>query len=398
MKKRLGLLIRVLLAVGGVAYIVVNLDWEDTLVLPAGFAWPDGTTVQEQTEVGVLRVQGGAGYVILAPGGGELLVPIDRVTPDENTPNFRPAVTTMLRRADLGLLLGGLGLWGLIFPLQVYRWWSLMRCQGLNTSLYKAFRLTMVGTFFNICMPGSTGGDVMKAYYAARGSGARTVAVMSVLMDRLIGLSALVVLAALAGLFMLDDDRALGITAAVWIGLGAMVIMAGIYFTPLRRLIGFDKLIAVLPGKSVWMKVDGAAVAYGKHPGTVFVALALSVLVHLMITTSMAMAGYALGMSQPLVFMIATLPVVLLTQAIPLFPLGLGVADAAAIRLIAAPGLATPNQVLGLMLLQRLYLVFYALLGSIVLIRGDIHLHERVDEPEVGEQAEEDGLAARPAL
>jgi hypothetical protein len=48
------------------------------------------------------------------------------------------------------------------------RWLMLMRCQGFDVSFARALHLTLVGVFFNCVGMGHTGGDVIKAYYAAR--------------------------------------------------------------------------------------------------------------------------------------------------------------------------------------------------------------------------------------
>ncbi|MEM1212327.1 MAG: lysylphosphatidylglycerol synthase transmembrane domain-containing protein [Planctomycetota bacterium] len=394
MKKRLSLLLRIALALAGLAYIGFNLDWVDRLEFPAGYVWSPGQAFEEPVALEIVaerpagyrvRFGGDVAGVEVTPGAtiDGFVVARQSLGTGEEDVRYRPAVQTMLRQADVWLLLAGLSMWLGIIPLQVYRWWSLLRCQGLHTSYYQAFKLTMVGMFFNICMPGATGGDVMKAYYAAKGvgrvaekgEGRRTAAVISVFVDRLIGLIGLVVLAGLAGLLLLGDPDTHAITAAVWVIIGGLVLGSMLYFTRLRRWLGLDKLIAALPGKGIVQKVDSATHAYGSHRPTVVAALGVSVAAHTLITTSIALAGMALGVEHTLGFMIATLPLVLLAQAVPLFPLGLGVADAAALKLLAKPAMATANQVLGLMLIQRLYLVFYALIGSLVLVRGDIALH-----------------------
>lgn len=60
----------------------------------------------------------------------------------------------------------------------------------------------MVGSFFDLAMPSSNGGDLIKAGYAIKhvGPGFRTRALMSVAFDRILGLLGLFLL---AGLVML---------------------------------------------------------------------------------------------------------------------------------------------------------------------------------------------------
>src|SRR5262245_24921429 len=51
--------------------------------------------------------------------------------------------------------------------IQYYRWYLLVRAVDLPFTLWNAFRLGMVGTFYNTFLPGSIGGDIVKAYFIA---------------------------------------------------------------------------------------------------------------------------------------------------------------------------------------------------------------------------------------
>src|SRR5205085_7267058 len=87
----------------------------------------------------------------------------------------------------------------LIFPVTFIitslRWYELLKIVGIHMGAGRAFIVNMVGAFYNTFMPGSTGGDVLKAYYAAKlAPNQRTRAVVSVIVDRGIGLLALIIL------------------------------------------------------------------------------------------------------------------------------------------------------------------------------------------------------------
>jgi uncharacterized protein (TIRG00374 family) len=119
---------------------------------------------------------------------------------------------------DHHVLTGGAGVhWDYLFygfalfeigvSLTLVRWYLLVRCQGLPLTLGNAFRIGMIGCFFNLVMPGSVGGDVMKALALAREQSRRTVAVATVLMDRIIGLWGLFWLVGiLGGIFWLTGQ------------------------------------------------------------------------------------------------------------------------------------------------------------------------------------------------
>jgi hypothetical protein len=78
----------------------------------------------------------------------------------------------------------------------------LLGALNLPGSLGHTFSWTMIGSFFDVAMPSSNGGDVVKAYYVAHhaGKGLRSVAVMSVMLDRVIGLLALFLFALIVAL------------------------------------------------------------------------------------------------------------------------------------------------------------------------------------------------------
>ncbi len=87
------------------------------------------------------------------------------------------------------------------------RWHLLVVAVGLPFRRYNAIRLGLVGYYFNTFLPGSIGGDIIKAYAIAKEQSRRTVAVATVLIDRIIGLWALVWFVAIIGsVFWILDD------------------------------------------------------------------------------------------------------------------------------------------------------------------------------------------------
>jgi uncharacterized protein (TIRG00374 family) len=90
------------------------------------------------------------------------------------------------------------------------RWFVLVRAQDLPFTLWNALRLGMIGFFWSTFLPGSVGGDAVKAYVLAREQSRRTVAVATVLLDRAIGLLGLFWLVAILGtIFWLAGDPCL---------------------------------------------------------------------------------------------------------------------------------------------------------------------------------------------
>jgi len=168
------------------------------------------------------------------------------------------------------------------------RWFLLVRAQDLPFTLRNAFRLGLVGYFFNIFLPGAVGGDLVKAAFIAREQKRRTVAISTVLMDRAIGLLGLVAMAAIVGsafwyfgdaapkrLIRFAIGLADGITIVAlisWLSLGALPEHRSQIFA--RRLHHIPKAGKILA--EMWR----AVFLYRRRGLTVIAALSLTFVTH----------------------------------------------------------------------------------------------------------------------
>jgi uncharacterized membrane protein YbhN (UPF0104 family) len=97
----------------------------------------------------------------------------------------------------------------LMVAVTIVRWYLLVRALELPFRLRDAFRLGFLGYLFNFVSLGSVGGDLFRAIFIAREQpGRRAEAVATVFVDRLIGLYALFVVAAMAVLLSDLGQRA----------------------------------------------------------------------------------------------------------------------------------------------------------------------------------------------
>ncbi|MFA9477723.1 lysylphosphatidylglycerol synthase transmembrane domain-containing protein [Phycisphaerales bacterium AB-hyl4] len=411
MQRQLSNLLRLALALAGLAFIAWSLTWSDQLVLPVGTTLPDGSTLAAAERVRLIDGEPGrAGdrVVVQLPselGAGETMsLDAERVGGGPADVQYERGVVSTLAGARWSLVVAGVLLVGTLPFLQTARWLMLLRSQGLDPGMTKAFRLTLVGQFFNFCMPGMTGGDLVKAYYAAKGSGRRGAAVMSVVFDRVAGLLSIILLAGLVGLLLLDDPMVRSLTLVVWLVMLALVVFAMGYFSQrFRRWVGIDWLQRRLGEGSVLTRIDQAALAYRSQPGAVLGAVMVSLPAHLAQMLATALAGWALGIDLSLGVLLVVLPIVYFVGSLPITYQGLGVMEGVAFALLlglpAAGGEAgagaTVNQIVGMLLLGRLYLLVYGLLGSVYVLRGGMHLFPQDEAMADDETPSEQTLAAR---
>lgn len=323
----------------------------------------------------------------------------DRIGSD----GIEPGLRSLLQAAEPGWLVWGGVCVGLVFPLQAVRWWLLMRCRGLRPTLWRCFALTMVGQFFNLCLPGLTGGDVARAWYAAKGTDQRATAAVSVLVDRAVGLLALAVLTAATGVWGWSGGGALHepivrtITLGTWGALACLAVAGGVYAWPMPR-----RAMGRMVGENVEKRrgrvarllrsADAALVAYRGHPWALLSSLSISVVAQLLGIASLVLALRALGVQTPLTTLLVVLPLVLLAGSLPLSLLGLGVMEGVALPLLTGPEAgASANAVVGALLVFRVYLIVYAVVGAWWVVRGRFTLH-----PPGGDAVQDDAASATP--
>ena len=106
------------------------------------------------------------------------------------------------------------------------RWYVLGRALDLDFSIRDAFRLGALGMLLNQVSPGALGGDLFKAVFIAREQpGKRTEAVASVLIDRVVGLYAMLLVASLGYAIVSQTTEFTGAIRAVS---DAVVVCAGV--------------------------------------------------------------------------------------------------------------------------------------------------------------------------
>ena len=221
------------------------------------------------------------------------------------------------------------------------RWYFLVRAQDLPFTLRDAFRLGLVGNFFNIFLPGSVGGDLLKAAFLAREQQRRAVAVSTVLIDRGVGLWGLIALPALVGLgsWLFDDtllreQRFLRVT--VQAALGMMAATLGLWallgLLPERRAQRFSQRLNSIPkfGHTL-SEFWGAIWLYRRRRLVILGTLLLSVFNHLINVLAIYFSAktfeYAPGQVPPLAWHLIFVPWGLGFRGLIPLPGGVGIGE-----------------------------------------------------------------------
>ncbi|MEY2409033.1 MAG: glycosyltransferase 2 family protein [Verrucomicrobiota bacterium] len=298
-----------------------------------------------------------------------------------------PALWQTLTSIQPGWFLLSLVLMGSTILLGVFRWRMVLRVQGIHLPFWRTAEISLVAHFFNSFLLGSTGGDLMKAYYAARETHHRkTEAVTTVFVDRLIGLWAMLLF---AGVMMIPIPNARLIFGRDRVTmLPALLILAMLIACSVVMILAFRgglskhwpgaraQLRRLPKGEHLERSLD-ACRRFGQAPHFLLRTFAVSMLLNVMCVVQWQVVGRGLGLSIPPLAMFVVVPMVICIAALPLTPSGLGVRDILFVQMLDDPVLATSG--LSLSLLAYAGSLFWSLVGGGVylLLKEKHHLAER---------------------
>jgi hypothetical protein len=318
-----------------------------------------------------------------------------------------PGIGGMLQQTpDYAALLAMVVLAAATLAIQYVRWFVLVRALDLPFTMGGAFRLGLVGTFYNVFLPGSVGGDFVKAYFIAHGApGRRAAAVATVVIDRVVGLFGLLWFSAVIGgaYWAAGDARVAGNdylqkiirVCGVLVGLTVFGWVVMGFLSP-HRADRFAGRLAKVPklGRAL-AEVWYAVWTYRQRPWTVYQSVALTAVCHvgMVVMYHLAVRVFLTAGLEPGAlaehFVIA--PVGFIAQAF--FPAPGGVGGGEAIFGYLYTLLNRPDQV-GLMgrFTLRAAEWLCGLAGLVVFLRM------RSELPVVEQEAEEEGLGGHDEL
>jgi uncharacterized membrane protein YbhN (UPF0104 family) len=243
---------------------------------------------------------------------------------------------------DFRLWLAALGVFLLAQIASSIRWRMLARVLGLEGGQGRFLGYYFIGMFFNLVLPTSVGGDVVRAWYLANqpgnpAMGRRTAAFLSVLADRANGLAVLIAVACL-GVVCHTLPLPRWVTAVV-AGLGAMAAMC------LAALPALPLLASRLPRRSGLRQLVGGATLFLGHPGALIAATLLSLVVQAANVVLAWLLGLGLGLDVPLPYYCILTSMVAVLTLLPLSVNGMGLREWATALLMEPVGVGAAQAV-----------------------------------------------------
>ncbi len=266
------------------------------------------------------------------------------------------------------------------------RWWLLMRAQRIYVGFWAVVRLHFLGLFYNNFMPGSVGGDFLKAWYVTKHTEKKLQGALSVFVDRLIGLLIMLAMAILGYLlFMRGKAGALSSQPSnslfesvfayrwvlIWLFVGIGVVIGAFSFNRKGRRM-MDKLWAQVSSHGVIAirKVRESIGIYCSKPLTVLTAFALTILIQSTVITAFWLLGQNLKMAADAQHYFVFFPLTWVAAALPVSIAGMGILEGGLRELFTRFTDTGAEQVVALALCQRFIWMLASLPGAVIHLCG----------------------------
>jgi uncharacterized protein (TIRG00374 family) len=265
------------------------------------------------------------------------------------------------------------------------RWWILLRPLSISIKPYLAVKLYFLGWFYNIFMPGSVGGDFIRAGYATKHTDKKIEAVLSVFADRFLGLFSTLIIAFCCYLIFLARGGS-KITFSQESSFKALtdkgpfilwfIAVLGVIFALLllwKRSRGalkklFDRILEL--AKKTIVKLRDTTLIYCKSPFTILIAFFLTVFVQMLTITGFWILAKNMGINADIGFYYVFFTLTWVVGTIPVSIGGAGVVEGALVILfMQAAGLDEPAA-WTIALSQRAIWLLASIPGAIIHLTG----------------------------
>jgi uncharacterized membrane protein YbhN (UPF0104 family) len=264
----------------------------------------------------------------------------------------------LTREIRPGFWLAAVALYVMLQVTSGLRWQILSRPFGFEVSVWQCVRFYFVGMFFNLFLPTSVGGDVVRGWYLDGGSGRKAKALLTVLVDRLSGLIVLLLLA-WVGIVWCPIHLENWIVFCVWGCAGAMVM--GIVLFPF--LLGQTRRFERLQKLADQFKI------LRHQPLLVLNATFLSLIVQAGNIVLVWLVGLAIGADIPWAYYWVMVPMVTLLTMLPISLNGMGVREGGTILFLTPLGVSQATA-LSLSVLWFGVFTTVSLLGGLLYLGG----------------------------
>jgi glycosyltransferase 2 family protein len=287
------------------------------------------------------------------------------------------AMLAVIRKADKGLLLAACAIFSLTYILCLYRWQMLLKAAKLDLPLTRVIISFSGGIFFSLFLPSSIGGDFMRSIDLALHTKKPRQVVATVLLDRLSGYIALVVLT-LAALFLgrgLIHNKSVVLSVALLTAILIVVLLVlfnSYVYSKVNQLLHSPRAGRIRRAiKNIHQEIN----QFGVHRGVIARNIAVSLIAQTITPITFYLIALALGVRLKMVYFFIFLPIIGAVTLLPISIGGLGIRDTLTVFFFGQVGMVK-DTAFAMSLLSFSFILLYGILGGLIYV-FTIH-HRRV--------------------
>jgi uncharacterized membrane protein YbhN (UPF0104 family) len=242
-----------------------------------------------------------------------------------------PAFMERVRGMNPAWLILALAAYAVTQSVSVWRWNRLLRAQHIEVEPRKLTESIWVSLFFNNFLPSNIGGDVVRITDTAPAAGSKTLATTVILVDRVLGLTALILVAASGAL--VAQLLGVHVPGARWLWIAAAIGAAAIVSViAMPQLIG-HALLPLHALKKPWIseraqRLEDAVIRFRNAPAALIGAFGGALVVQVTIVAFYLLTAEGLSVPLPIFLGAVLIPVSLVVQMAPVSINGFGVREA----------------------------------------------------------------------
>ncbi len=218
------------------------------------------------------------------------------------------------------------------------KWQILLKSKDVEINYSDAILYYYIGSFFNTMMPSSVGGDVIKAYKLGKKTNS-IEAFSSVVMDRVTGLIAVVLIALFAIATSHEILPQIAITLAFILILCFLVFLLMLFKTDFFEKAA-NKLFSRWNKPKKFLQDVISSVKSYRDKKTLYTAMFISLLFHIMLILNNYILSLALNLKINIIYFFIFIPIAEILVALPISIQGFGVRESSYAILFSSIGVS----------------------------------------------------------
>lgn len=233
----------------------------------------------------------------------------------------------------------------LLFLPMSYRWQLILRVLGIDAPLHRLYKTYLVGVFFNNFFPTTIGGDIARGYSLYQFTQKGKEAVVSVIVERFLGFTALIMIAVAA---LVLTYPSLYDPLLAWLILGAFLIYLVALIAMLTPTIFTltDRVLQRLKIRKLGSKLHQIPAVISLYKSSPFVLIRLvffSLFLQSLAILIYYILCWSLRLDIPLIDIFLFLPIISLAAMIPISLGGLGIREGMTVYLFQKIGIESAH-------------------------------------------------------